>query len=209
MDQSTSSTAMDSLLKFARTLAGHYSNRAQAQDNPKDFAHINIFFRPLPWEVLKGPGFYSEQSYDHDPWRPYRQGVHRLLPMQNDVFIVENYGYTDAIRLAGSGLRPELLNSLKPESLKPRCGCGMHFREVEPGRYLGEVEPGKNCLVPRDGQLTYLVSEVDVNATDWISRDRGFDPDSDEQRWGSEHGPLRFKRISHLGDDLSLNWLRW
>ena len=85
----------------------------------------------------------------------------------------------------------------------------MHFREVEDGRYLGEVEPGKNCLVPRDGQLTYLVSEVDVNATDWISRDRGFDPGSDEQRWGSEHGPLRFKRVAHLGQELNQNWLRW
>ena len=54
----------DNLLKFAKTLAGHYSNREQSQDNPKDFAHINIFFRPLPWDVLKAPGFYSEQSYD-------------------------------------------------------------------------------------------------------------------------------------------------
>ena len=119
--------------------------------------------RDSPWDVLKAPGFYSEQSYDHDPWRPYRQGIHRLLPAEAETFIVENYGFADPIRLAGAGQRPELLNSLKPESLKPRCGCGMHFREVESGRYLGEVEPGKNCMVPRDGRLTYLVSEVDVN----------------------------------------------
>lgn len=209
MEPNPQSPANALLLKFAKTLAGHYSNRAQSQENPKDFAHINIFFRPLPWDVLKAPGFYSEQSYDHDPWRPYRQGVHRLLPMDNDVFIVENYGFGDPLRLAGAGQRPELLNSLRPESLKPRCGCGMHFREIEDGRYLGEVEPGKNCLVPRDGQLTYLVSEVDVNATDWISRDRGFDPENDEQRWGSEHGPLRFKRVAHLGEELDMNWLRW
>ena len=137
----------EALLLFAKTLAGHYSNLQQSQENPKDFAHINIFFRPLPWDVLKAPGFYSEQSYDHDPWRPYRQGIHRLLPAEGETFIVENYGFADPIRLAGAGQRPELLNSLKPESLKPRCGCGMHFREVESGRYLGEVEPGKNCMV--------------------------------------------------------------
>ena len=57
----------EALLLFAKTLAGHYSNLQQSQENPKDFAHINIFFRPLPWDVLKAPGFYSEQSYDHDP----------------------------------------------------------------------------------------------------------------------------------------------
>ena len=53
------------------------------------------------------------------------------------------------------------------------------------------------------------MSEVDVNATDWISRDRGFDPETDEQRWGSEHGPLRFKRVAFLGDELDEHWLRW
>ncbi|WP_392350441.1 chromophore lyase CpcT/CpeT [Parasynechococcus sp.] len=197
------------LLNFAKTLSGHYSNQNQAQENPKDFAHINIFFRPLPWEILKSPGFYSEQSYDHDPWRPYRQGIHRLKPLQDGVFIVENFGFADPIRLAGAGQRPELLNSLNPESITPRCGCGMHFREIEGGHYRGEVEPGKKCLVPRDGKLTYLVSEVDVNDTDWISRDRGFDPDSDEQRWGSEHGPLRFKRQAYFGGHLDLEWLKW
>ena len=118
MDTTAQHRTTEDLLRFAKTLAGHYSNRAQSQENPKDFAHINIFFRPLPWDVLKAPGFYSEQSYDHDPWRPYRQGVHRLLPMDNDVFIVENYGFGDPLRLAGAGQRPELLNSLKPESLK-------------------------------------------------------------------------------------------
>ena len=41
-------------LLFARTLCGHYSNREQAQNDPSKFAHINIFFMPLPWDVLKG-----------------------------------------------------------------------------------------------------------------------------------------------------------
>ena len=81
-------SSKEALLRFAKTLAGHYSNFEQSQDNPKDFAHINIYFRPLPWETLKGPGFYSEQSYDHDPWSPYRQGIHRLQHIQ-DIVVVE------------------------------------------------------------------------------------------------------------------------
>lgn len=200
-------SSKEALLKFAKTLAGHYSNFEQSQDNPKDFAHINIFFRPLPWETLKGPGFYSEQSYDHDPWSPYRQGIHRLTQIE-DVFVVENFGFADSIRLAGAGQRPELLSSLNLESLKPRCGCDMHFHEVGTDCYRGEVEPGHKCLVPRDGQLTYLISEVDVDSTTWVSRDRGFDPETHAQKWGSEHGPLKFKRVASLGDSLNLDWLR-
>ena len=69
-----------------------------------------------------------------------------------------------------------------------------------------------NCLLytspsPRDGKLTYLVSEVDVDQENWISRDRGFDPNTDEQIWGSEHGLLRFKRIKFFSDEINEEWL--
>jgi len=200
-------TIKSSLLIFAKTLAGQYSNLEQSQDNPKDFAHINIFFRPLPWELLQGPAFYSEQSYDHDPWQPYRQGIHRLKEV-NEVFIVDNFGFDDPERIAGAGHQPELLKNLRTETITPRCGCAMHFREVSPGQYKGEVEPGEHCLVPRDGKITYLVSEVEVNDTSWISRDRGFDPKTHAQCWGSEHGHLRFKRLAHFGNHLDEAWLK-
>ncbi|MFL0776797.1 MAG: chromophore lyase CpcT/CpeT [Prochlorococcus sp.] len=195
------------LLHFAKILAGHYSNFAQAQENPKDFSHINIYFRPLPWQVLQGPGFYSEQSHDHDPWRPYRQGLHRLIASEN-MFVMENYGLTEPERVAGGGFREELLKRIGFDEQLHRSGCNMHFKEVTPGHYRGEVEPGNQCLIPRDGKMTYLISEVEVNAHTWISRDRGFDPSNDEQCWGSEHGLLRFKRVANLGDNLNEAWLR-
>ena len=194
------------LLTFAQTLAGHYSNAKQSRDNPKDFAHINIYFLPLDHAVLNGPGFYSEQSYDHDPWRPYRQGIHRLR-QQDNTFIVENFGFPDAIRLAGAGQRPDLLKSIDPSRLSERCGCAMHFTMQSEGRYQGCVEPGERCLVPRDGKMTYLISEVDVDQTTWVSRDRGFDPKTHEQIWGSEHGPLCFERKKFFSDLITPDWL--
>jgi len=194
-------SSKEALLRFAKTLAGHYSNFEQSQDNPKDFAHINIYFRPLPWETLKGPGFYSEQSYDHDPWSPYQQRCLEFAGVDESLVDRDSRDH-------GTGFYPELLRSLKVESLTPRCGCDMHFHEVETGCYRGEVEPGHKCLVPRDGQLTYLISEVDVDSTTWVSRDRGFDPETHAQKWGSEHGPLKFKRVTSLGDSLNLDWLR-
>ena len=83
----------------------------------------------------------------------------------------------------------------------------MHFRCVEPGSYLGELEPGQNCLIPRDGKLTYLVSEVELNQERWSSRDRGFDPLTDAPIWGSEHGMLHFTRIQSFADQLDDSWL--
>lgn len=88
-------------LRFAKTLAGIYDNYEQAQSNPKDFARINIVFRPLPWEIFEGPGFYSEQYYDYAKWNPYRQGIHRLK-IKDQSFVVENFDFGDKERLAGS-----------------------------------------------------------------------------------------------------------
>ena len=194
------------LLKFAKTLAGQFSNFEQSQENPKDFAHINIYFIPLDIRISGKPAFYSEQSYNHDPWRPYRQGFHCLEEI-NDIFVVKNFGYPQYQRVAGSGNHPSLLKKINPELLTSRCGCSMHFRSTTDRSYIGSVEPGKQCLVPRDGKLTYLVSEVELGAHHWNSRDRGFDPDTDEQCWGSEHGVLKFKRVLSLGDQLDFKWL--
>jgi len=194
------------LLRFANTLAGHYSNKQQAMDNPRNYAHINIYFRPLNWQVFQGPGYYSEQSYNHDPWRPYRQGIHKLQ-QKDDLFILLNYGCSKPERLAGAGFEPSLLKELNPQELKARVGCAMHFREINNGKYRGEVEPGKACMVPRDGKLTYLVSEVEVDENNWISRDQGLDPSSNEVCWGSEHGHLCFTRIAELNELIDQNWI--
>ena len=192
-------------LRFATTLAGHYSNFAQSQSDPVNFAHINIYFRPLPWKVFQGPAFYSEQSYAHDPWRPYRQGVHRLISTEK-IQIVENYGFDQPIRLAGAGFRPELLKLIHIKRLKQRCGCAMHFHETTPGCFRGLVEPGQKCLVPRDGRPTYLVSEVLVDHKNWISKDQGFDPATHAYKWGSEHGPLHFARIASFEHEIKAEW---
>ncbi|QNI53169.1 putative phycoerythrobilin:phycoerythrin lyase CpeT [Synechococcus sp. BIOS-E4-1] len=193
-------------IRFAKTLSGVFDNFAQSQERPKDFARINIVFRPLPWHIFQGPGFYSEQYYDYSPWDPYRQGIHRLY-YKEDIFVVENFGFSNKERLAGSGRRPELLDSLDLNSLERRCGCAMYFTEKTAGHYIGNVEPGKACIVPRDGKLTYLVSEVEVNEQSWVSRDRGFDPETDEVRWGSEHGPLKFKRVEDLSEMVTSEWI--
>jgi len=200
---------MDSILEFAQTLAGIYDNFAQSQQNPKDFARINIIFRPLPWGIFDGPGFYSEQHYDYAPWSPYRQGVHKLIAHKenSNTFIMENFGYADPMRLAGAGRNPELLASLKKENLKARCGCAMHFKTKKNREYIGSVEPGKRCMIPRDGQLTYLVSEVEVTQESWTSRDRGYDPDTNKQIWGSEHGQLIFKKVEDIGETISNDWI--
>ena len=194
------------LLLFSQTIAGKFTNIAQAQQNPRDFAHINIYFRPIKWSILEGPWFYSEQSYDYAPWSPYRQGVHRLLKM-GSIIVVENYALKSPERFAGSGFMPELLEDLKQSSFAQRIGCSMHFKEIKPGHYMGQIEAGKNCLLKNGNNITYVVSYVEFNSSNWISLDKGMDINTNKRVWGSEYGPIKFKKIEVFDSPLAGQWL--
>ena len=141
-----------SLLRFARNLSGQYSNRQQSQDHPRLFAHINIYFIPLEKSICNGPYLYSEQSFDHCPWSPYRQGIHKLIE-KNGIIILENYHLENPERVAGAGFTPKLLTYLRNSKIEHREGCNMHFQEIAKGEYQGQVE-GSKCIIKRDNKST-------------------------------------------------------
>jgi CpeT protein len=191
------------LVSLLQCMAGNFSNRQQAIDQPQNFAHIHIFWRPLPWAFFGGMGMYSEQVYDYDLWSPYRQGVHHFIDRGDHIF-VENFSLKTPMWFAGAGRDLNILNTITQAALEPRCGCGMVFRRAG-AKFVGEVEPGKQCLIPKQGKLSYLVSEVEITPTTWVSRDRGFDPDTDEYLWGSEHGQFLFEKIQDFGGEVPTN----
>jgi CpeT protein len=183
--------ASTDLLTLAQWMAGDFSNAKQALENSKDFAHIHILFRPLPFEFFSGIGLYSEQVYDYDLWRPYRQGVHRLVD-QGDRIYIENYSLQNAMIYAGAAREVSILKSITPAIIKRRQHCSMVFRR-EGNRFLGAVE-GNQCLIEKNGCQTYLDSYVELTETTWVSLDKGLDLNTHEQVWGSEFGPLRFEK---------------
>ena len=200
----------DSIL-LAQWMAGEFSNHKQSIAEPQHYAHIRIFFRPLPFEFFNAIGFYSEQVYDYDLWSPYRQGVHKLIvgaasPTENrgeDTYI-ENYSLKDAMLYAGAAREPEILKTITPECLERRCNCSMIFhREGE--MFRGGVEPGNQCLIERNGTMTYLISDVEITETTWVSLDKGMDLNTHEKVWGSAHGMLKFEKVTSFADEISLS----
>lgn len=196
-------------------MAGDFSNLKQANAHLKDFAHIRIFFRPLPFDFFEalgfpgGIGFYSEQVYDYDLWNPYRQGLHRVIDRGDDVYI-ENYGFQDGVPYAGSGHNLDILKTIPADVAIRRTGCSMVFRR-EPVNgvdgFVGGVEPGNNCLIPRKGKKTYLVSRVELTQSTWVSLDQGMDVETHEHVWGSTEGALRFEKRESFASELPLERL--
>jgi CpeT protein len=198
--EAPSQSQTDDLLLLARMMAGDFSNQKQSFADPKHFAHIRIFFRPLPIEFFGSIGFYSEQVYDHDLWTPYRQGVHRLSDHSSGVYI-ENYALVDSIRYAGAARDRSILATITPDCIQRRYGCSMVFwRQGE--RFRGGVEPGCQCILPRNGIQTYLVSEVELTDQTWVSWDRGMDVITHEHVWGSDAGPLRFEKCESFASEV-------
>ncbi|WP_404790966.1 chromophore lyase CpcT/CpeT [Altericista sp. CCNU0014] len=187
-------------IALARWMAGHFSNARQAYENPKDYAHIRIFFRPLSFEFFHGIGLYSEQVYDYDLWTPYRQGVHRLID-RGDCIYIENYSLKNALFYAGSGRDLNILKTITPDCIERRHHCSMIFRR-EGDRFFGSVEPGNQCLIEKNGRQTYLDSSVEMTETTWIGLDRGLDIHTHQQVWGSTFGPLRFEKIESFAREV-------
>lgn len=191
------------LITLCQWMAGDFSNRQQSFDQPQQFAHIHIFFRPLPLNFFNGIGFYSEQVYDHDLWTPYRQGVHRVVDRGDDIYI-ENYSLIDPIRYAGAARELSILNTITPNDIQRRHHCSMVFhREGE--MFRGNVEPGNQCLIEKKGCTTYLISEVEITETTWLSLDKGIDINTHEQVWGSTSGHLRFEKCQSFALELPLD----
>ena len=50
------------------------------------------------------------------------------------------------MRYSGGGSNVNLLKDIYKEKLIEQKGCAMHFKEIKPGTYTGDINPGKTCF---------------------------------------------------------------
>ena len=193
------------ILKFAKIISGIFSNKEQALNNPKNFAHIQIHIRPLFLKTFNSYSFYSEQRYQHDIWNPYRQSINQLY-QDEDIFIITNHKIKNKDRLTGGAFDISLLKEIYKYKSAERLGCSMYFRENSPGNYLGNIEPGKKCYIQKGKQKTYVNSKVILNEKSLISEDSGYEIETDRKMWGSNFGPLVFKKIENFDNFIDSYW---
>ncbi|MEN9219415.1 MAG: chromophore lyase CpcT/CpeT [Thermostichales cyanobacterium BF4_bins_65] len=191
--------AVRDLYRLARYLAGDFTNQAQAWENPPFFAQIQVCYRPLPWQVLEGIGFYVEQAYMNHLEEPYRQAV-VACRSQGEQLLLQNYRLRDPQRWLGCGReRAGELAQMCLADLEALPGCDVIVR-ADGEAFVGESEPGCQCLVQRQGRLTYLHTTVRLSAEGFASHDQGRDPDTHAQVWGALAGPFQFVKVEDWAD---------
>ena len=194
------------ILEFAKIISGVFSNKEQALDNPKNFAHIQIHIRPLFLKTYKCFALYSEQRYQHDIWNPYRQSINKLSK-EKETFILSNHKIEAKERFTGGALDISLLDNISKYKLYKKPGCSMYFRETNPGNFSGTIESGCKCYIQYGKNKTYIKSEVTVNKNSLISEDSGYEIETDKKIWGSDFGPLIFKKLDNFDYFIDENWL--
>jgi hypothetical protein len=187
---------------LARWMAADFSNQEQAFENPPFYAHIRVCIRPLPLELFSGVSLFLEQAYDFMLNQPYRMRVMKLIPTENHIAI-EHYTVKEEQKFYGASREPERLKELSVDQLEKMSGCNM-IVEWTGNSFKGRVEPGKGCIVVRDGQNTYLDNEFEIDAKEFFSLDRGRDLETDERLWGSIAGPFHFVRWSNFADEVKV-----
>jgi hypothetical protein len=185
---------------LASWMAADFSNQAQAFENPPFFAHIRVCIRPLPVELLSGVSLFLEQAYDYALNQPYRLRILKLIP-QADHIEIEHYTVREEQEFFGASRDLKRLHSLPVEQLELMPGCNMRV-EWTGHSFKGKVQPGKACIVVRQGKTTYLDNEFEIDGEKFTSHDRGRDPETDEHLWGSVAGPFEFVRWASFADEV-------
>lgn len=192
-----------SLARLIQQLSAGFSNQAQAFDNPPIYAHILVTFRPLP--QLAPGSLLLEQSYAISPGTPYRIRVLRAERRDSEL-IIHNQALRDEQRFWGATEDEGRRAQITAADLLPLEGCTYLVREVGEG-FTGEVEPGCRCLVERKGSVAYLVSSLEIDPRGMRTIDRGHDPATHEQLWGSLAGPFDFERTHDYSSEIPPSWL--
>ena len=185
---------------LARLMAADFSNQKQAYDNPPFFAHIRVCMRPLAESLLSGTSLFLEQAYDFMLNRPYRLRVYKLKLVDNHIEL-ENYKVKDQEKFYGASRDLEKLKTLSADNLEKLSGCDM-IVEWTGKSFRGYIKPGKACIVERNGKKTYLDNSFEIDKDKLVSFDRGLDPETDEQVWGSVAGPFHFQRQKSFADEV-------
>ena len=189
--------------RLLQQLSAGFSNQQQAFDNPPLYAHILVKFRPLP--QLERGSLLLDQSYAINPAAPYRLRVLRA-EQTADGLVIHNQSIREDQRFWGAIDDAERRAQITAADLSPLEGCAYVVRETSEG-FIGEVEPGCRCMVERKGALSYLVSSFELGARGMRTIDRGHDPQTHEQLWGSLAGPFEFEREADYSAELPADWL--
>jgi len=153
--------------KFISYFEGYFNNQAQAFYKPREFAMIELIHTKL-----SASKFRVIQKYVIDK-DPYRKSI-LDISQKNGRIVLKSYEDT--------------------EQQLYKNGCDIVFEYNETLDEFHGKNICKECYVEKGGKQTYLMTEAILGNNYYKVVDRGHDPETHQQIWGSYHGFFEFDR---------------
>ncbi len=190
------------LITLAQWLAGEFSNQQQAFDRPAWFVNLKLWHRPIPHRIEGHLAIFAEQANALYPDQAYRQRVLSLRETEGQLW-VQYYGFKNPGQFQGAGLHPERLQSVTVDDLEHLPGCVLDV-ERQPDRFIGTMRPGDRCRFQYDGKVGQVILGFEVQDNQFLSGDRGVDPETEKPIWGALMGKYELVKITDFSSDLKL-----
>ncbi len=193
------------LLTLARYLAGEFDNREQAIAEPAWFVHLRLWHRPLSLFADGSLTLFAEQASVVNLGNPYRQRLMQLQVSSTDpqTLEVQYYSFKDPEAVAGAGQNPELLKSLTLEQIECLPGCVLKVISQEriedstrltEQRFMASPLPDRLCSFIYKGEMRYVSLGFEASSTEFLSYDKGIEPETGKALWGAIMGPYRYTK---------------
>ena len=193
VDRSDDQPDADSLkAQVAGLLEGTFRSDEQAEQDRRYF-DISMRLCRVDAEAYGTHVLYIEQARSDQLDSPYRQRLYVLRGTEYEV-ISEVWSPTQAAQWVGLCDRDERV--VEEGDFVLKSGCEVFLEPTEENVFEGGTR-GQGCSSTLAGGR-YATAEVRVDADGLTSWDRGYNA-QDQQVWGAEAGPYRFRRLIRDG----------
>ncbi|MDX2240496.1 MAG: chromophore lyase CpcT/CpeT [Leptolyngbyaceae cyanobacterium bins.302] len=194
------------LLTLAQYLAGEFENREQAAAEPVWYVSLRLWQRPVKLFTEDSITLFAEQANVINLHLPYRQRLMRLsqAPDQPETLQVQYYGFKNPGQFKAAGQNPELLEALTVEQVDilPGCVLNVSSRSLPNGtRFLATAPPEACCRFQYEGKIGQVALGFEVSAEEYLTFDKGIDPDTGRALWGAMMGPYRYQKTQNYRFD--------
>lgn len=198
------------LIALARYMAGEFDNKAQAIADPVWYVHLHLWQRPAPLFLEDSLTLFAEQANIVNLEQAYRPRIIRLQD-SNDPKVslrVQYYMIKDPSSVQGAGRHPERLQTLTPDNIELLPGCTL-TANVQPlpsegYRFQAFLPSDARCCFTYRGQTFQVSLGFEASPEEFLTYDKGIDPETGKAIWGALLGPFRFTKCQDFSADLPL-----
>lgn len=192
-------TSSPHLSILAQYLAGEFENKEQAMSEPAWYVNLLMWQRPVSLFEEDSVTLFAEQANILNIEQPYRQRILRITPTSDDAFKVQYYMFKDPNAWRGAGRNHELLNTITTENLYilPGCVLSGNIETTTQDRYkfIAKPIPDNRCTFDYAGNTVEVSLGFEATQKEFLSYDKGIDPETRKATWGAILGPYRYTKL--------------